>query len=179
MELDILLGKEIITKDAYRLGTVQDLRCETVGWSIIGLRIKLGPTVSPELGPAKTVLLAPESFRMNDVLLSKETIESVRSRITQDDRNIRSLTGMEGMKVYTSDALLIGSVDVIDVDIHKWRAVSFTVRLDKGIYPKLDLKKGFVAKKASGLDFADISGISDAVVLNINSGEALPRLTVI
>ena len=105
-ENDYLIGKDVITKDAYKLGEIQDYSCETVSWSIMGLRVKSGNNVAPllNIGSGKSmILLQPDDFTINDDVLLDDTIEEVRSKITADRSDYLSINSMIGMSVYLTD----------------------------------------------------------------------------
>ena len=176
IRMDTLIGKEIIMTDAILLGTVQDLRCEDLKWNILGLRVKTSK--SSGLGRS-SVLLEPGNFTIGDVILIRDTTDTVRSSITPDDSGILSLSSMIGMKVYGSDAFLLGTIESINIDTSKWRASSFTVKLDKDAYQPLEVKKGLISsKRASGLNMTDIEGVSDTIVLKKNLSKLKSHIVI-
>ena len=61
-----------------------------------------------------------------------------------------------------------GTVDSVQVDLDNWAVVSFKVKLDKGAYAPLEIKKGLLGKKVSGLLMSDISEMGDDIKLNLN-----------
>lgn len=181
-ELLHVVGKDVITQDAFILGCVQDIRCEDLNWSIVGLKVKSSSTVSGKLnmGSGRSmIMLEPEDFCINDVLLSEFTIDTIRSRITVDNDGFLSIASIEGMKVYASDAFLVGTVYDLVIDYDSWRVISMIVKIDKNAYGTLGIKKGLFAKKASGLLMSHIEGVSDTIVLGIDSNGVKSQLSLI
>ena len=181
-ELLHVVGKDVVTQDAYILGCVQDIRCEDLNWSIVGLKVKSSSTVSGKLnmGSGRSmIMLEPEDFCINDVLLSGFTIDTIRSRITADDNGFLSVGSLEGMKVYASDAFLVGTVSDLVIDYESWKVISMVIKIDKNAYAVLGIKKGLFAKKASGILMSHIEGISDTIVLGIDTDGVKSQLSLI
>ena len=82
------------------------------------------------------------------------------------------------MKVMSSENVLIGIVDSVQMDMDNWDLVSFKVKLDKGAYAPLEIKKGLLGKKVSGLLMTDISEISDVIKLSLNLAEVKSQVIV-
>ena len=179
-DISSIIGKKIITKDAFEFGTVMDIRCESVSWKVVGLKVRLGVNVSADYKslPSKAVLLQPENYVTNDYMLTKETRESIRAKVTADNKAIQSLSDLKGLKVHTSDALLLGTIDSVTVDTSTWEVSGVTVKLDKGAYEALEIKKGLMSKKVYGIKMCDIRGVGESVVLSIGASEVKPRLIV-
>ena len=173
-----IIGKKIITKDAFEFGTVTDLRCENVSWKVVGLKVKLGSSVSSDYKSlsSKTALLGPDDFVINDYMLTNKTRNSIRSKVTADDKSIQSISELKGIKVHTSDALLLGTVSSVAVDTSKWEIDSITVKLDKDAYDALDIKRSLKSRKGYGIKMSDIKGVSDTVVISVDSKEVKSRL---
>lgn len=167
-----LIGKDVITKDAYILGKIQDYSCETISWSIIGLKVKSTSSVAPLLnvGSGKSmILLQPDDFMMNEVVLSDDTIESIRSKITADSSDYLSVNSMIGMSVFASDGLLIGTIDSFEVDFSKWRLISMRIKLDKSAHQPLGVKKILFGKKIGGILMSQIDGMKDSIILSLDT----------
>ena len=181
-ENDYLIGKDVITKDAYKLGEIQDYSCETVSWSIMGLRVKSGNNVAPllNIGSGKSmILLQPDDFTINDVVLLDDTIEEVRSKITADRSDYLSINSMIGVSVYASDGLLVGTIDSIEVDYSKWKLISMQVKLDKAAHQALGVKKILFGKKISGILMSQIDGIRDSVILSLDTDSIRGQMIIL
>ena len=167
-----LIGKDVITKDAYILGEIQDYSCETISWSIIGLKVKSSSTVAPllNIGSGKSlILLQPDDFVMNEVVLSEDTIDSIKSKITADGSEYLSVNSMIGMNVYASDGLLVGTIDSFEMDYSKWKLISMRIKLDKSAHQPLGVKKILFGKKIAGILMSQIDGIKDSVILSLDT----------
>ena len=171
MDFDKVKGLEVIGQDACILGEVLDIRYEDLTWNIQGLKVKTEKAVSKKInvGSGKSmVLVQPGKYTFGDVVLLPETIEDFRTRITVDTNDYKSVADTIDMKVMSEENVLIGTVDSIEVDLDSWAVVSFKVKLDKGAYAPLEIKKGLLAKKVSGLNMTDIAEISDTIKLGLN-----------
>ena len=181
LEFDDLKNLDVITQDAYILGEILDVRFEDLTWNIQGLKVKTQSKVSKmiSVGSGKSmVLLQPGKYAINDVLVLPDSIDSVRNRLTADNNNYKSLADTLGMKVMSSESVLVGTVDSIQMDIDNWKMVSMKVKLDKGAYAPLDIKKGLLGKKVSGLLMTDISEISDTIKLSLSITEVKSQVIV-
>ena len=171
VDYDSVKGLEVITQDAYILGEVLDVRFEDLTWNIQGFKIKSESKISKmiSVGSGKSmILLQPGKYAIQDVVVVPDNINEVRTRITTDNNNYKSLSDTIGMKVMSSENVLIGTVDSVQVDLDNWTVVSFKVKLDKGAYAPLEIKKGRLGKKVSGLLMSDISEMGDDIKLNLN-----------
>ena len=171
VDYDSVKGLEVITQDAYILGEVLDVRFEDLTWNIQGFKIKSESKISKmiSVGSGKSmILLQPGKYAIQDVVVVPDNINEVRTRITTDNNNYKSLSDTIGMKVMSSENVLIGTVDSVQVDLDNWTVVSFKVKLDKGAYAPLEIKKGLLGKKVSGLLMTDIAEISDTIKLSLN-----------
>ena len=171
VDFESVKGLDVITQDARILGEILDVRFEDLTWNIQGFKIKSEKDVSKAInvGSGKSmILLQPGKYVFGDVVLMPDSISEARMRITTDNNNFKSLTSTLGMKVMSEENVLIGTVDSIQIDRENWTVVSMKVKLDKGAYAPLDIKKGLLAKRVSGLLMTDISEISDVIKLSLN-----------
>ena len=170
MDFDKVKGLEVIGQDACILGEVLDIRYEDLTWNIQGLKVKTEKAVSKKInvGSGKSmVLIQPGKYTIGDVVLMPDTIDDSRTRITVDTNDYQSVQDTIDMKVVSSENVIIGTVDSIQVDLDNWTVVSFKVKLDKTAYEPLEIKKGLFGKKVSGLLMTDIAEISDKIVLSL------------
>ena len=180
-EYEDLKNLDVITQDAYILGEILDVRYEDLTWNIQGLKVKSQSKVSRmiNVGSGKSMLLLqPGKYAINDVLVLPDAIDGVRNRLTADNNNYKSLADTLGMKVMSSENVLVGTVDSIQMDLDNWSLVSMKVKLDKGAYAPLDIKKGLLGKKVSGLLMTDIAEISDVIRLSLNITEVKSQVIV-
>ena len=171
VDYESVKGLDVVTQDALILGEILDIRFEDLTWNIQGFKIKSESKVSKmiNVGSGKSmILLQPGKYVFGDVVLLPDTINEVKMRITSDNNNFKSLSKTLGMKVMTSENVLIGTVESIQIDLENWTVVSMKVKLDKGAYAPLEIKKGLLGKKISGLLMTDIAEISEVIKLNLN-----------
>ena len=170
VDYESVKGLEVITQDAYILGEVLDVRFEDLTWNIQGFKVKSESRISKmiSVGSGKSMLLLqPGKYEIRDVVLLSDTIDVARARITADNNNYKSISSTLGMKVMSEENVLIGTVDSILIDLENWTVVSMKVKLDKGAYAPLDIKKGLLSKKVSGLLMTDIAEMTDVIKLNL------------
>ena len=171
VEFDSIKGLDVIGQDAQILGEIVDIRYEDLTWNIQGFKVKSESKVSKmiNVGSGKSMLLLhPGKYTFGDVVLMSDTIDDARMRITADSNNFRSIEGTIGMKVMSDENVLIGTVDSIQVDLDSYTVVSMKVKLDKSAYLPLEVKKGLLGKKVSGLLMSDISEMTDVIKLGLN-----------
>ncbi len=180
-EFEDLKNLDVITQDAYILGEILDVRYEDLTWNIQGLKVKSQSKVSKmiNVGSGKSMLLLqPGKYAINDVLVLPDVLDGVRNRVTADNNNYKSVADTLGMKVMSSENVLIGTVDSVQMDLDNWNVVSFKVKLDKGAYAPLEIKKGLLGKRVSGLLMTDISEIADTIKLSLNLAEVKSQVIV-
>ena len=170
VDFDNVKGLDVVGQDACILGEILDIRFEDLTWNIQGFKVKSEKSVSKKInvGSGKSMLLLqPGRYVFGDVVLMPDTIEESRTRISADTNDYKSVQSTIGMKVMSEENVLIGTVDSIDVDLESWTVVSFKVKLDKGAYAPLEIKKGLLGKRVSGLLMTDIADISDVIKLSL------------
>ncbi len=180
-EFDSVKGLDVITQDAYILGEVLDVRFEDLTWNIQGFKVKTQSKVSKmiSVGSGKSmVLLQPGKYAIGDVIVLPDTIDGVRSRIAVDNNNYKTLSSVLGMKVMSNENVIIGTIDSIQMDLDNWNLVSMKVKLDKTAYAPLDIKKGLLGKKVSGLLMTDIAEITDVIRLNLSILEVKSQVII-
>ena len=170
VDYDSVKGLDVITQDALILGEIVDIRFEDLTWNIQGFKVKSESKVSKmiSVGSGKSMILVqPGKYVFGDVVLLPDTIDGARASITVDNNNFKTVSALVGMKVLTYENVLIGTVDSVQVDLESWTVVSMKVKVDKNAYAPLEIKKGLLSKKVSGLLMTDIAEISDVIKLNL------------
>ncbi|MFA7622690.1 MAG: hypothetical protein WCX76_02920, partial [Candidatus Methanomethylophilaceae archaeon] len=117
-------------------------------------------------------------YAINDVILFRDTLEDSRDRISADNDNISSLSFLLGKKVVSSDGLLVGTVSDVLLEMERWSVQSVRVKLDKGAYEPLGLKKGIFSKTASGILVTHISAVTDNMSLYLTTSDLADHLTL-
>ncbi|MCQ2056160.1 MAG: hypothetical protein MJY64_01635 [archaeon] len=182
-ELEALIGKEVITQDAYTLGEVQDVRYDGFTWEAVGLKIKTNKGVSEVLniGSGKSmILMRTGPYVINQVILTNDTVAGIRSKISVDSDAIPSTLYLIGKKVYSSDRLVIGVVESVDIDVEKWKVTSIIIRIDKNAYSQLGLRRGFFGgKKISGIFTSSIVSVTESIALNITAETVKSQMVIL
>lgn len=172
--LDELKGKEVISSDAYLLGNVQDVRYDPVSWDILGLKVKSNKEISRIIGAGSSrsmVMVGPGDYGINDVILLRDTLEGSKDRISADNDNISSISFLSGKKVVTSDGLFVGTVSEVLLEMEHWAVQSVKVKMDKGAFEPLGIKKGIFSKTASGILVTHISAVTDNISLYLSTND--------
>lgn len=181
ISLDELKGKEVISCDAYLLGNVQDVRYDPVSWEILGLKVRSTKEISKMLsaGSAKSMILVrPGDYAIKDVIVFRDCLEDSKARISADSDNMAALSFLSGRKAVSSDGLLLGSINEIVLEMDHWTVQSVKVKLDKGAYEPLGLKKGLLSKTATGILATHISAVADNVNLYLTTEDLRDLLTL-
>ncbi|MCQ2086416.1 MAG: hypothetical protein MJY54_03235 [archaeon] len=182
-ELKDLVGKEAITQDAYVLGEVQDIRYDGFTWDAVGIKIKTGKGAAEALniGSGKSmILVGPGRYIVNQVILMDDTVAGIRSKISVDSDGVPSALYLIGKRVYSADRIVIGVVDSVDVDIEKWHMVSLVIRVDKGAYSPLGIRRGlFGKKKISGILTSNIVSVNESISLDITTEAVKGQMVVL
>lgn len=181
VDFDSVKGLDIITQDAYILGEILDIRFEDLTWNIQGFKVKSESKVSKmiNVGSGKSMLLVhPGKYVINDVVLLPDTIDGLGVKVSADSNDFKSVSSLLGMKVLSKENFLIGTVDSIMVDLDNWNVVSMKVKLDKVAYAPLDIKKGLLSKKVSGLMMTDVADIGDSINLALDILTIKAQVTV-
>ena len=182
LEFESVKGLDVITQDAYVLGEVLDVRFEDLTWNIMGMRVRTGNSVSKmiNVGSGKSIILVrPGDYTIRDVILMHDELDSARSKISADTNEFGSAAMLLGMRVQSSEAVLLGTVDTIMFDLENWKVVSIKVKLDKNAHEPLGVKKGILgSKRVSGIMTSDISDIGDTIRLSLDVKALKGRVTV-
>jgi len=169
MEVPLEAFKDIlmVSSDAYEVGEVTDIRYDPFEWNVVGLKMKTKrSSVKLAAGSGKnTLLILPEKFTMNDVILLSQPIERLKDSVVPDNNNISSLSSLVSMKVVTKDNALVGTVTTVMIDPDNWKVLSIVVRLDKVAIEAMNMKKGLFAKLNAEIGTDQILSSADMVHL--------------
>ena len=180
-EYESIKGLEVITQDATILGRVIDVRFEDLTWNIQGLKVKTESKISKIINVSgkSIVLLQPSKYIIGDVVLMTDTLDMARVRVAADNENFRTVSSLIGCKVLSTENVIIGTIDSIQLDLDDWTVAAMKVKLDKSAYEPLEIKKGLLGKKVTGLLMNHISEITkDSVKLNLNVFGVKSQVTV-
>jgi len=144
--LESLVGRQMISADAYDVGEIIDVRYDPFEWNVLGLKVKTKRSEKLAAGSGKIVLILPEKFVMNDVMLLGHPIDKLKDQVAVDSNNMSSLLSLVSTKVVTKDSILLGTVSAVMIDTDEWKVRSIVVRLDKGAIEAMKMKKGLFEK---------------------------------
>lgn len=167
--LGSLKEMDIITQDAYKVGQIVDIRYDPASWKVQFIKARTEKNASKMLsmGSGKSMVsLTPGDFLINDVVLIDENMDELSATVSADRDNAPTLSFMEGKKVVSREGVAIGIVQDVNVDVDLWTILSVSVRLDKGAFEPLGLKKGLLSKTVIVVRSEYIEATSDIITLN-------------
>ena len=179
--LESLKGMNMISSDAYEIGEINDICYDPFEWNVVGLRVKIkrsSEKLSAGFGKT-TVLVLPDKFIMNDVMLLSRPIDGVKGSVVPDNKNISSLLPLVSAKVVTRDNALIGNVVTVMIDPDSWKVPSIVVRLDKGAIEAMGMKKGLFSKINVEIGTEMILSSADLIHLNEQMDGVRNKMTVV
>jgi len=158
---------QIISADAFEVGELDDVRYDPFDWNVIGLRVLSKRSAKLAGGFGKTaVMILPDKFVMNDVILLNQTMERIRESAVPDNKNISLLMAMLSAKVVTNDGASVGTVQDVVIDTAEWKVRSVIVKLERDAIDAMGLKKGLFSKINVEIRTSLILSTSDMVHLN-------------
>lgn len=167
--LQSLKEMEIISVDAYKVGEVLDVRYDPATWKVQGIKAKTEKGMSKALsvGSGRSLIsIAPGDYTINDVMLMPQDISELDSVISVDSDNAPSLSFAENKKVVSKEGVVVGLVANVNIDTDLWSVLSISVKMDKGAFEPLGLKKGLLSKTIIIVRSEYIEAISDIITLN-------------
>ncbi|MDR0198331.1 MAG: hypothetical protein LBI08_01130 [Methanomassiliicoccaceae archaeon] len=178
--LESLLGKQIVSADAYDVGEITDVRYDPFEWDVVGLKIRTKRPDKLAAGFGKAnLLIRPERFILNDVMLLAQPIDRLKDSVVPDNNNISSLSSLASMKVVTKDNALLGTVVTLTVDTDAWKVRAITVRLDKTAIEALKMKKGLFAKITAEIPTSIILSSKDMIHLKEPMDRVREHMTIL
>ncbi len=176
-----LKNMEVLSRDAYRLGVVQDIRYDPDDWVVEGLKVKCNKDASSILraGNAKSmILMKPHSYVMNDVMIISDNLEDSLPYISADTDTISAVSNLVDKKIVSADDIFIGTISDVFVDLDNWYVHSFRIKLDKNACDILGLKKGLFAKTISGVLTSYVRTMTEFVYLKLTADDLRDLVTL-
>jgi sporulation protein YlmC with PRC-barrel domain len=172
---------QIISSDAFEVGKLDDVRYDPFDWNVIGLKvISKKSSIRLAGGIGKTsVLILPEKFVMNDVLLLNQPMERIRDSAAPDNTNISSLMSMVQAKVVTRDSISVGTVQDVMIDTLDWKVTSIIVRLDRNAIDAMGMKKWLFSKINVEIKTNLIISTTDMIHLNEQMEGVKDNMTIL
>jgi len=159
---------QIISSDAFEVGKLNDVRYDPFDWNVIGLKViskRSSIKLAAGLGRS-VVLILPEKFILNDVMLLNQPMERLRDSAVPDNSNISSLLSMVHAKVVTRDNISVGTVQDVMIDTLDWKVTSIIVRLEREAMDAMGLKKWLLSKINVEIGTRLILSTTDMIHLN-------------
>lgn len=163
-------GIDVIGQDAYRIGRVEGVCYDPSDWKIIGLVVKCDKRISELIGAGSSksrIMMKPDSFVLNDVLLLADDVEGMKSYVSQYNESYSAAGNLLGKPVTTGDDKPLGTVKAVKLNLDDWFVQSFVVKLDKEAYAPLNLKKGLFSKDISGITTDHVDVTSENIRLKL------------
>jgi len=171
---------QIISADAFEVGELDDVRYDPFDWNVIGLRVISKRSSKLAGGFGKTaVMILPDKFVMNDVMLLNQTIEKIRGSAVPDNKNISLLMPMLSAKVVTKDGASVGTVQDVIIDTTEWKVRSVIVKLERDAIDAMGLKKGLFSKINVEIRANLILSTADMVHLNEPMAGVRDNMTIL
>ncbi|MCL2786193.1 MAG: PRC-barrel domain-containing protein [Methanomassiliicoccaceae archaeon] len=179
--LEAIKDRLMISSDAFEVGDVVDIRYDPFVWDVVGLRVRTKRSSNKlYAGHGKSsVLILPEKFILNDVVLLAQPIEIVKDAIIPDSDNIASLSSLISSKVVTRDNALVGTITTVMIDTEHWKVLSIIVRLDKSAVEAMGMKKGLFSKISAEIGTDLILSSAEMVHLNEHMDGVRNNMTIV
>jgi len=171
---------QLISSDAFVVGELDDVHYDPFGWNVVGLKVISKKSSMLGGGMGKTaVMILPDKFVLNDVMLLSQTMERIRDSAVPDNKNISLLMPMLSSKVVTKDSISVGTVQDVVIDTAEWKVKSIIVRLERDAIDAMGLKKGLFSKINVEIRTNLILSTTDMVHLNEEMSGVKDNMTVL
>ena len=178
--LSSLVGRQMISSDAYDVGEIIDVRYDPFEWSVAGLRIrtKRSDKLAAGFGKANMMIL-PDKFVMNDVMLLDRPVDKLKETASPDNGNIPLLSSLVSAKAVSKDNVTIGVVTEVMIDTDIWKVTSIAVRLDKTAIEAMGMKKGLFSKINVEISTGMILASKEMIHLSENIDGVREKMTIL
>lgn len=165
-----LKDKQVISSDAYIIGSITDLNYSPHSWSVNSLAVKgvkgLGDVLGSSVFRKPQFSLDVGTYDINDVLIIPEARDQLQTALATETGGTEKVGSLVGKKVMTSDLVPIGTIADVGIELEVWKINSFKVKIDKSVAEALDIKLGLLNKTASGLLTSHIESVTETVNLS-------------
>lgn len=176
IELQDLIGKEVMSANAKLVGKVDDAAVDVKTWRVPALSISISKGNESFLKQKKKIISAAsanvkvESVRsVKDHVMLSEDLEMMANLIMEDYQAPTKLSDMMGDRVLCKAGREIGTVYGFQVDNEGgWTIPYFEVLVDKASLEELSIKKKIGKKPIITLRTADIKTVADVILLDID-----------
>jgi sporulation protein YlmC with PRC-barrel domain len=176
IELQDLIGKEVMSANAKLVGKVDDAAVDVKTWRVPALSISISKGNESFLKQKKKLISSAsanvkvESVRsVKDHVMLSEDLEMMANLIMEDYQAPVKLSDMMGDRVLCKMGREIGTVYGFQVDPEGgWNIPYFEVLVDKATLEDLNIKKKLGKKPIITLRTSDIKNVADVILLDID-----------
>jgi sporulation protein YlmC with PRC-barrel domain len=177
LDIEDILGKEMVSSDAKVVGYVEGVDLDREKWRVPSLRITINKGLEAQLNKKKRVLGASHAHirieavhHISDLVTLNLTMDQISQAVLDESEVPVSVGDVIGKRVICRKGREIGVLTDFKVDaLTEWSVPSFDVRLDKATRKDLDLKKSMmVSKSVIRMRTADIMNVGDMIMLKID-----------
>ncbi len=177
LDIEDILGKEMVSSDAKVVGYVEGVDLDRDKWRVPSLRITINKGLEAQLNKKKRVLGASHAHirieavhHISDLVTLNLTMDQISQAVLDESEVPVSVGDVIGKRVICRKGREIGVLTDFKVDAQtEWSVPSFDVRLDKATRKDLDLKKSMmVSKSVIRMRTADIMNVGDMIMLKID-----------
>lgn len=179
--LGSLYRMDVISSDAFKIGEIEDIRYDPSTWKVQSMKVRTEKGVAKELsvGSGRSMVsVEPGDYTINDVMLMPYALKDMESVISVDKESAPALSFFERKKVVSKENVVIGIVENVNVDVDMWAVLSISVKLDKGAFEPLGLKKGLLSKTVIVVRTEYIQAASEIIMLNQSVNDMRDEIVV-
>lgn len=175
IELEDLVGKELVSANAKMLGKVVDAAIDVLAWRVPAISVTINKGNEIYLNKkqkirSQTAMVKVESIRsVTDMVALNENLENMKDCILEDFKAPVTMQELIGKRVLCKQGREIGTVHGFQADKdNNWSIPFFEVLVDKETLQDLKIKKKLGVKPTIKLRTADIRSLADVVLLDID-----------
>lgn len=174
--LEDLVGLELISSDAWVVGSVEGAILDLSDWRVKALKVGLRHGTESAIGRRKRrfaldrILIGTEGLgSVSDVIMMQRPIAELSEQIRTKDSKLTPVGAFLGMRVMSADAVYLGNVDNILVEPSDDWAIRF-IKVKLARYAKVRLEKRHGLKVVPLLDIrtTDVKASGDMVILSLS-----------
>lgn len=176
IELEDMVGKELVSANAKMVGKVVDAAIDVLAWRVpaISVTINKGNEIylnkKQKLLGSQTAMVKVESIRsVTDMVALNENLENMKDCIVEDFKAPVTMQELIGKRVLCKQGREIGTLHGFQVDKeNNWSVPFFEVQVNKETLQDLNMKKKLGVKATIKMRTADIKSLADVVLLDID-----------
>jgi sporulation protein YlmC with PRC-barrel domain len=179
IELEDIIGKQLVSGNAKMVGKVVDIAIDVVAWRIPAISVSINKGNEVYLNKKKkfvgtqTAMVKTESIRsVTDMIALNENLEDLGKSVIEDFKSPVTMQELIGKKVLCKQGKEIGFVHGFKADFeNNWNVPFIDVEVEKATIEELKIKKKLGVKPMIKLRTVDIRSLADVVLLDIDLEE--------